>query len=108
VAVVLLNSLRFACLECQQNLYHRHDNSYHLSDIPTHLDEAIGPPYRGMVFSDRMCSCDFLHLKGLVSVSFWFRFLFLFQFQVCFCFGFGFGFVLVLVLVLVLVQFWNL
>jgi hypothetical protein len=47
VAVVLLNSLRFACLECQRNLYHSHDNVYHLSDIPTHLDESVGPPYRG-------------------------------------------------------------
>jgi hypothetical protein len=50
VGVILLNSLQFACLECQSNLYHKHEEEYQLSNLPTHIDESIGAPYRGNIF----------------------------------------------------------
>jgi len=43
VAIILLNSLIYACLECHSHLYDNHD----LSHIPTHVDPTVGAPYRG-------------------------------------------------------------
>jgi len=46
-AIVLVNSLLFACLECHSNRFHWHGEQYHLSDFPTHVEESVGAPYRG-------------------------------------------------------------